>query len=60
MNFAQIAEWLGHQDGGVLVAKTYGHLRTEFSQEMAKRMTYYAGMNEEPSVETIKNEIKIS
>jgi integrase len=25
-DFKVIAEWLGHKDGGVLVAKTYGHL----------------------------------
>jgi hypothetical protein len=24
--FRQIADWLGHQDGGVLVGKVYGHL----------------------------------
>ena len=27
-----IAAWLGHNDGGVLVMKTYGHLRPEHSQ----------------------------
>lgn len=26
IDFKQIAEWLGHSDGGVLVATTYGHL----------------------------------
>jgi integrase len=38
INFKVIAAWLGHNDGGVLVAKTYGHLRSEFSAEMAERM----------------------
>lgn len=33
---------LGHKDGGVLVAKTYGHLRDTHSHEMAKRMTFSA------------------
>ena len=28
-----------HKDGGLLVAKTYGHLRDTHSMEMAKRMT---------------------
>lgn len=38
-NFKVIAGWLGHHDGGVLVAKTYGHLRPEFSAEEAERMS---------------------
>lgn len=39
INFKVIAKWLNHKDGGVLVAKTYGHLRSEFSAEMAERMS---------------------
>lgn len=41
-DFKVIAEWLGHKDGGVLVAKTYGHLRNEHSSAMAKRITFDA------------------
>ncbi len=33
-----IAGWLGHKDGGILVRKTYGHLRQSHSTEMAKLM----------------------
>jgi len=33
-----IASWLGHKDGGILVRKTYGHLRASHSTEMAKLM----------------------
>lgn len=33
-----IANWLGHQDGGILVKKTYGHLRQSHSAEMVKLM----------------------
>jgi site-specific recombinase XerD len=40
-DFKVIAEWLGHKDGGVLVAMTYGHLR-EHSAAMAKRITFDA------------------
>ena len=39
-DFKVIAEWLGHKDGGVLVAKTYGHLRNEHSAAMAKKITF--------------------
>jgi integrase len=42
INHKTIAEWLGHSDGGVLVAKTYGHLRSEFSAQMAALMTFEA------------------
>lgn len=41
-DFKVIAGWIGHRDGGILVAKTYGHLRDSHSVEMAKRMTFYA------------------
>jgi integrase len=40
IDFKVIAGWVGHKDGGVLVAKTYGHLRDTHSFEMAKRMTF--------------------
>ncbi len=42
VDFKAIAEWLGHKDGGALVAKTYGHLRAEHSAAMAKRITFSA------------------
>jgi integrase len=40
IDFKVIAAWVGHKDGGILVAKTYGHLRDTHSFEMAKRMTF--------------------
>ncbi len=42
IDFKVIAGWVGHKDGGLLVAKTYGHLRDSHSFEMAKRMTFSA------------------
>jgi integrase len=42
VDFKVIANWVGHKDGGVLVAKTYGHLRDTHSFEMAKRMNFSA------------------
>ena len=41
-DFKVIAEWLGHKDGGVLVAMTYGHLRSEHSAAMARRINFDA------------------
>jgi len=40
VDFKTIAAWVGHKDGGMLVAKTYGHLRDTHSAEMAKRMAF--------------------
>lgn len=38
IDFKTISAWQGHQDGGVLIAKTYSHLRQEHSDEMAKKL----------------------
>ena len=43
IDFKTISGWLGHKDGGILVARTYGHLRDEHSAAMAKRMVWGAG-----------------
>jgi integrase len=34
-----IAEWQGHRDGGMLILKTYSHVRAAHLQRMAKLMT---------------------
>lgn len=36
VDFKTIADWIGHKDGGILVAKTYGHLRSTHSHKMAE------------------------
>ena len=36
VDFKTIADWVGHKDGGILVAKRYGHLRSDHSLAMAK------------------------
>jgi integrase len=35
-----LSRWLGHNDGGVLAMKTYGHLRTEHSQQSAQKVVF--------------------
>lgn len=37
-----VSRWLGHQDGGALAMKVYGHLRREHSVAMAQRVTFGA------------------
>jgi len=38
VDFKTLASWQGHQDGGVLIAKTYSYLRNEHSDQMAKKL----------------------
>jgi integrase len=38
LDFKVIAQTQGHSDGGVLVAKTYGHLRQEHLEAMAAKL----------------------
>lgn len=38
VSFALLAGWLGHSDGGVLAAKTYGHIRNTHAQQEAQRV----------------------
>ena len=42
VDFKTISGWVGHKDGGVLVARVYCHLRDTHSFEMAKRITFSA------------------
>ncbi len=37
-----VSRWLGHQDGGALAMKVYGHLRDDHSKEMAKKVSFSA------------------
>jgi integrase len=35
-----VSRWLGHQDGGALAMKVYGHLRDQHSVEMASKVMF--------------------
>ena len=35
-----VSRWLGHQDGGALCMKTYGHLRGEHSANEARKVAF--------------------
>lgn len=45
VDFKTIALWLGHSDGGILVAKVYGRLRDGHTQEQMKRVRFSAPPN---------------
>jgi integrase len=40
IDFATVARWLGHRDGGALLAKVYSHLRDQHSQEQAGKVKF--------------------
>lgn len=40
IDFMTIASWVGHQDGGVLIGKVYGHLANEHKKAMAEKMNF--------------------
>lgn len=40
IDYMTIARWVGHQDGGVLIGKVYGHLSNEHAQLQATRLNF--------------------
>ena len=40
IDFMTIAKWVGHQDGGILIGKVYGHLSNEHAQRQAQRVNF--------------------
>jgi integrase len=40
IDFMTIAKWVGHQDGGILIGKVYGHLSNEHAQQQAQRVNF--------------------
>ena len=40
IDFMTIAKWLGHQDGGILVGKVYGHLNDEHQRKAAAKLVF--------------------
>ena len=43
-----VSRWLGHQDGGALAMKTYGHLRDHHSAAMASKVTFSKAASANP------------
>jgi integrase len=40
IDFMTIARWVGHQDGGILIGRVYGHLSNEHAQRQARRIQF--------------------
>ena len=50
IDYMTIAKWVGHQDGGVLIGKVYGHLSNEHAQRQAQRLNFGPVVLEPPAV----------
>ena len=53
IDFMTIARWVGHQDGGVLIGKVYGHLSNEHAKKQAQRIDF----GPEPSADVSKRKV---
>jgi integrase len=42
VDYLTIARWVGHQDGGVLIGKVYGHLNDSHTRRMATKLSLSA------------------
>lgn len=40
IDYMTIAKWVGHQDGGILIGRVYGHLNAEHLTLMAKKLHF--------------------
>lgn len=50
VDFMTIAAWLGHQDGGILVGKVYGHLADSHKQAQALKVNFGPALVESQEV----------
>lgn len=51
IDFMTVAEWLGHKDRGLLVAKVYGHLAAGHKSQMAAKLAFGAPAAADPAHE---------
>ncbi|HEV2211093.1 MAG TPA: site-specific integrase [Verrucomicrobiae bacterium] len=47
LDYLTIASWVGHQDGGVLIGKVYGHLADSHKKEQAQKLTFQSPAKKE-------------
>lgn len=54
IDYMTIARWVGHQDGGVLIGKVYGHLSNEHAQRQAQKLVFSPTVIDRESREAIE------
>ena len=47
IDYMTIARWVGHQDGGVLIGRVYGHLANDHAQRQAQKLVFSPAVMEE-------------
>ena len=45
IDYMTIARWVGHQDGGILIGRVYGHLSDEHTKRQAKKLRFGTSEN---------------
>jgi integrase len=40
IDYMTVAEWVGHQDGGILIGKVYGHLAEAHKKQQAQKLSF--------------------
>ncbi len=50
-DYMTVASWVGHQDGGILIGKVYGHLAAEHVKAQAQRIVFGPVIVKEPTHE---------
>ena len=48
IDFMTIAEWVGHQDGGVLIGKVYGHINDAHKKSRAEKLRIFQPATSSP------------
>ena len=41
VDYMTIAQWAGHQDGGIFIGKVYGYLSKAHKADMAKKLSLF-------------------
>ena len=40
IDYMTTAQWVGHQDGGILIGKVYGHLNNDYKKRQAQKLSF--------------------
>jgi integrase len=58
INIRQVAEWMGHQDGGALLLRTYAHLLPAEPEMLRKQLEAALALGEAEIVKVLKDHVE--